>query len=71
MITTLAVQISEIIVGAVVAAVVVGGFGVYFLQKARAKKKGNSCHGGCGCCGYAAHCAARKRAENGAERGNN
>ena len=54
MITTyLAVSAVEIIVGAVVALIVVGGFGLYLYRKIKAKKSGNGgcCSGDCCSCG--------------------
>ncbi|MDE5616693.1 MAG: hypothetical protein K2I78_02770 [Clostridia bacterium] len=52
MILLLAVSAVEIVVGAIVAAVVVGGFGLHFLRKAKARKngKGSCCSGDCSCC---------------------
>lgn len=52
MILLLSVNAVEIAVAIVVAAVVLGGFGLYFIRKARAKKngKGSCCSGDCSCC---------------------
>ncbi|MDE7336590.1 MAG: hypothetical protein K2N32_00545 [Clostridia bacterium] len=52
MIMLLCVTAIEIVVGIVVAAVVAGGFGIYFLRKAKARKngKGSCCSGDCSCC---------------------
>lgn len=54
MIVTLAVDTSAIVVGIVVALVLVGGFGLYFYRKIKAKKSGK---GGCCCSGDCSSCS--------------
>lgn len=65
MLSILAVNASAIIVGVVVAAVLVGGFGIYIASKIKAKKRGgSSCGCDCSSCDYCAHCHSTQKKDS-------
>ena len=51
MLILLSVSVIEICVGVGVASVLIGGLGIHYIRKAKARKKGKGgCCGDCSCC---------------------